>query len=271
MKKFSGDPIQWGEFWADFELNVDGNKKLKPKAKLSYLKTLLEGTAASVVGGLLSTDANYETAKALLTERFGKKNVVINAHLRALENLTPVKKLTDLIGLRKLYDACELHVRSLETCNRQIALRERTADANSHRNKESSTEEKPKSKVPAKTHDTTKERFPRFQQTLYSIVPSLTTQETENVPSTRTLFQMSGKETSSSPLPLQRCVRKMQQTTPYSLCDDEEDDDAIIKSNLVLLANVESETKCKTVQCFFDGEAPALSSQRRWRENSMPK
>uniref|UniRef100_T1IHQ5 Uncharacterized protein n=1 Tax=Strigamia maritima TaxID=126957 RepID=T1IHQ5_STRMM len=92
IEKFSGNPTQWNEFWSHFTLSVEENRKVKPKAKLVYLKSLLTGPALSVVAGLEVSEANFVTAKELLTERFGKKSVVIGAHFKALDHLVPIKK-----------------------------------------------------------------------------------------------------------------------------------------------------------------------------------
>ena len=49
--------------------------------KFSYLKSLLEGTAAKVIQGLTLSDANYDSAIALLQERFGRTQDIITSHM----------------------------------------------------------------------------------------------------------------------------------------------------------------------------------------------
>ncbi|GFV97776.1 hypothetical protein TNCV_3076101 [Trichonephila clavipes] len=41
--------------------------------------------------------------------------MLINAHLSNLLNLTSVRNLTDIVGLRNLYDRAETQIRSLES------------------------------------------------------------------------------------------------------------------------------------------------------------
>ncbi|GFY51240.1 reverse transcriptase domain-containing protein [Trichonephila inaurata madagascariensis] len=53
----------------------------------------------------------------LLNERFGREEIVVNAHMSILLNLYPVKDSNNVIGLRKLYDICKIQIRSLESLN----------------------------------------------------------------------------------------------------------------------------------------------------------
>lgn len=46
-------------------------------------------------------------------DRFGRKDLVINAHMTKLLNLNPVKNATDIKSLRHLYDNCEIQICSL--------------------------------------------------------------------------------------------------------------------------------------------------------------
>lgn len=49
----------------------------------------------------------------MLTNRFGRKDLVINAHMQKLLSLTPAKKSYDNTALRKLYDEYEIQIRNL--------------------------------------------------------------------------------------------------------------------------------------------------------------
>lgn len=54
------------------------------------------------------TDGNYDAAVELLQNRFGRKDIVISAHMSKLLNWTPVKKKSsDVVALRHLYDERE--------------------------------------------------------------------------------------------------------------------------------------------------------------------
>ena len=115
MERFTGDVSQWQSFWSQFETAIDKNTSLSKSDKFTYLKSFLSGTAANVVAGLALSDHNYDNAIKMLTSRFGRKDLIINAHMNKLLNLTPVKKATDVNALRKLYDDIEIQVRSLDS------------------------------------------------------------------------------------------------------------------------------------------------------------
>lgn len=104
MEKFSGDVSKWQSFWSQFETAVDNNASLTKSDKFTYLKSFLYGTAANVVKGLSLSDENYDNAKKMLISRFGRKDLIINAHMNKLLNLAPVKKAWDVAALRRLYD-----------------------------------------------------------------------------------------------------------------------------------------------------------------------
>lgn len=115
IEKFNGDVSSWQEFWSQYETAIHNNSALCKKEKFTYLKTYLTGTAAKSVAGLTLSDSNYDAAIDLLQKRFGRKDLIINAHMSKLLNLTPVKKSSDVTALRQLYDECEVQTRSLES------------------------------------------------------------------------------------------------------------------------------------------------------------
>lgn len=71
--------------------------------------------AARAVARLTMTDTNYDAAIVLLQNRFGRKDIVVNAHMSKFLNLTPVKYSADMVVLRHLYDECEIQILSLES------------------------------------------------------------------------------------------------------------------------------------------------------------
>ncbi|CAI5682672.1 unnamed protein product [Oreochromis niloticus] len=115
IHKYDGDASLWQEFWSQYEAVIHHNDALCKREKFTYLKTYLTGQAAKAVAGLMLTDENYDNAIELLQNRFGRKDVVISAHMSKLLNLTPVKKSSDVHALRQLYDECEIQIRSLES------------------------------------------------------------------------------------------------------------------------------------------------------------
>ena len=56
--------------------------------KMNFLSGLLKGKAARVIQGLLLIESNYKRAVELFKERFGQKQVLINAHVDALMKIS---------------------------------------------------------------------------------------------------------------------------------------------------------------------------------------
>lgn len=115
LKKFHGNPIEWYPFWESFESAVHKNPNLSTVDKFNYLKSLLMGTAQSVITGLALTSANYDKAVELLKKRFGNRQIVISSHMEALTKIPKITEIGDVKRLRNLYDLVESHVRGLES------------------------------------------------------------------------------------------------------------------------------------------------------------
>ena len=84
LPKFKGEVTEWQSFWDQFSSHVD-NSDILVINKFSYLASLLEGGAKSVILGLSHTSD-------LLKERFERSERMIFAHVKALLNgKVPVK------------------------------------------------------------------------------------------------------------------------------------------------------------------------------------
>lgn len=70
------------------------------------MKSYLAGAAVRAVVGLTMTDGNYDAVVDLLQIFFGRKDIVISAHMSKLLNLTPMTKSSDVAALRHLHDEC---------------------------------------------------------------------------------------------------------------------------------------------------------------------
>ena len=84
-------------------------------ANFSYLRDLLEGTAAAAIAGLQTTEANYDEAIDNLTRRFGDHQMIVSGHHDALLHIPPVFSSRDIKELRNLYDKVEVDVRGLKS------------------------------------------------------------------------------------------------------------------------------------------------------------
>ena len=117
LPKFTGEVTEWQSFWDQFKSHID-DSDIPVISKFSYLVSLLEEEAKSVIQGFSLTSANYKTACDLLKERFGRPERIIFSHVQALLNgNVPVKgKGSKYVSqLWSLRDELLTHIRSLET------------------------------------------------------------------------------------------------------------------------------------------------------------
>ena len=117
LKTFNGEVTQWQTFWDSYKSAIHGEKGLDAITKFSYLRDLLEGSAAAAIAGLQTTEANYDAAIQLLQRRFGDSQVIISGHHEALLKIAPLHSSRDVKELRSLYDKVEVHVRGLQSLN----------------------------------------------------------------------------------------------------------------------------------------------------------
>ena len=115
LQKFGGNPTDWGAFWDSFSSAIHNSEDLDNVQKFNYLKSYLYGNAARALDGLAATSENYAEAVEMLCDRFGNKQVIISSHMRKFDEIKTVRNISDLNGLRNLYDQIESNVRSLQT------------------------------------------------------------------------------------------------------------------------------------------------------------
>lgn len=80
---------------------------------MNYQEGMITGDAARAILGLPIKSQNYDTAIGMLLEHFGRKEVLINAHLESLSKLTTPSM--EVQQLQKYYDNCKRKIRALET------------------------------------------------------------------------------------------------------------------------------------------------------------
>jgi hypothetical protein len=115
LNKFNGDPKVWNEWWDSYKCAIHDNTHMFEVEKFNYLRSYLQGKAASAVAGLQLTSANYTIALDLLKGRFAQKQTIINAHMDALLKLEGTTCNSDVNKIRRVYDSIEVHVRGLKT------------------------------------------------------------------------------------------------------------------------------------------------------------
>ena len=114
LPKFRGDITTFSMFIDSFESAIDKNPELSVIDKFNYLSSFVEGTAAMAIQGLTLSEANYEAAKEILKQRYGRPQQVIAAHMDELLKIPSCmgKKSSQL---RYVYDKVSIHVRGLES------------------------------------------------------------------------------------------------------------------------------------------------------------
>ena len=113
LPTFNGNLLGWQEFWDIFDSSIH-QRSLSNVVKFSYLKNSLRGEAASAVSGISVTDGNYSIAIALLKEKFGRKEAVVEALYSQLQTL-PISQ-NRFSDEKFTYDAIEKVLRHI---NRQ--------------------------------------------------------------------------------------------------------------------------------------------------------
>ena len=94
-------------------MKQQNNSSLSKIDKFNYLKSLVEGNAASAIDGFALTADNYESAVKLLKDRFADPQIIISSHMEELLNLPAVCDIHKVSKIRQLYDSIETHIRSL--------------------------------------------------------------------------------------------------------------------------------------------------------------
>ncbi|KRZ98102.1 hypothetical protein T08_16093 [Trichinella sp. T8] len=117
IKKFNGEYHDWQRFHDEFETTINSNSNLSPIEKFNYLRSLLSGNAETAIRGLTLNAVNYETALTILNEKFGDPQLLIEEHLKNLQNLPVITNQWDSKRLEKLVNDMEINIRGLETLN----------------------------------------------------------------------------------------------------------------------------------------------------------
>ena len=84
LPTFSGNPLMWQTFWDSFSAAVHSNNSLTGVHKFNYLRAQVTDEAAKSIAGFPLTNDNYEHSIALLKERFGQMQKIVNAHMQVL-------------------------------------------------------------------------------------------------------------------------------------------------------------------------------------------
>lgn len=119
LPTFSGKYEDWLQFSELFQSLIHANTSLSVIQKFHYLKTSLQGQASSVIESLEISAANYDTAWALLKQRFENKRVIVNRHVTAIFYAEKIDRESGQ-ALRHLLDNFNKHLRALETLGEPV-------------------------------------------------------------------------------------------------------------------------------------------------------
>ena len=89
-----------------------------PITRIQTFRAELEGDASVVISGLELANTNHEVAVNLLQERFGRDELMMDAHYSALMDLSVY--LNNTAKLRETYDMIEKHLRSLKALGENV-------------------------------------------------------------------------------------------------------------------------------------------------------
>ena len=92
LSKFDGNPLEFWNFIRTFESNIERNASDESE-KLTFLLQYCSGAARNAIKSCVSMDPllGYQTAKALLEDRFGNPFKVATAYLNEVTNGPPVR------------------------------------------------------------------------------------------------------------------------------------------------------------------------------------
>ncbi|GBM19339.1 hypothetical protein AVEN_195979-1 [Araneus ventricosus] len=107
IPQYDGNILNFNDFYSQFEAAIHKNSNLSDVEKFNYLKSYLINDAEIAIRGLALKSENYDLALNILKERFGRTDMIIDAHMSQLLNLNPVRKSQDAKSLRRLYSICE--------------------------------------------------------------------------------------------------------------------------------------------------------------------
>ena len=114
IRHFKGDILEWTSFWETFNAAIH-TSSIPTVQKFDYLKEYLKGDARLIVENLELSDTNYQLAIDELKRTYGKKEVLIEAHMEKLDSLQPVKDPKEVTALRHLQLTIQSHITALES------------------------------------------------------------------------------------------------------------------------------------------------------------
>lgn len=114
MEEFNGDRSKFPKFQSMFNAEVHSRTDLSDVTKLIYLLSLLKGEPLKRVENYEITPHNYAVVKGLIEEEYGKKELIINAHLKKLFQLMSTTPATSDAAFNAFYIEASSQARALK-------------------------------------------------------------------------------------------------------------------------------------------------------------
>ncbi|XP_066583987.1 uncharacterized protein [Prorops nasuta] len=91
LPKFSGDYLKWNNFYETFSSIVHDKVYVSGRDKFQYLKSCLQGEAATVIKSLAITSENYEIAWDTLVARYTDKRMITDTFLDQISQVPTLR------------------------------------------------------------------------------------------------------------------------------------------------------------------------------------
>ncbi|GBL83049.1 hypothetical protein AVEN_165282-1 [Araneus ventricosus] len=119
LEPFRGHVEEWQCFGERFKSSIDDNSSLTNIDKHVFLRGYLQDEPKRLVAGISVTANTYETTNKIMIDKYGNKNRIIQAHVDALENLTPIHTPTPSL-LSNLYIECNRRIQALRALGENV-------------------------------------------------------------------------------------------------------------------------------------------------------
>ncbi|XP_066595436.1 uncharacterized protein [Prorops nasuta] len=114
LPKFSGDYIEWNNFYETFSSIVHDKVYVSGRDKFHYLKSCLQGEAATVIKSLAITSENYEIAWDTLVARYTDKRMITDTFLDQISQV-PTLRGDNFKVLKEVKDSVTVALNALKT------------------------------------------------------------------------------------------------------------------------------------------------------------
>ena len=99
---FKGHFKDWIRFWNQFSVEVDGSA-ISKISKFNYLLELVKGKPRDDILGLPHTEDEYDEAKKILNDIYGKDIKVHKQLIKEIESLHPITSIHKLKSIHEFY------------------------------------------------------------------------------------------------------------------------------------------------------------------------